>query len=159
MRTGIRIRDIMTKNPIICKTTDSILDCAKLMKKYEIGSLIVSENGTVLGIVTEQDFTRKVVALNLNLNDAIKTVMEKNVIHISSESDIEDAITIMADNGIKHLPVIDKNKLVGFITAKDVLKIQPDLIALLVDRIRMNNEDYRINDDMGGYKNKKKFPF
>ncbi|NIA04207.1 MAG: CBS domain-containing protein [Nitrospiraceae bacterium] len=148
MQTGVKIMDTMTKNPIVCKPNDSIIYCAGLMTTHEIGSLIVIENGTVKGIVTEQDFTRKVVANNMDVNQSIDSIMEKNVISLPPDKDIEDAVIVMADNNIKHLPIIDKKgKLVGFLTSKDVLKIQPELIELLIERIRMNNGNYNIRNE------------
>jgi len=142
MRMGVRVKDTMSKNPITCRRSDTIISCANLMKVKDVGSLLICNGDDVLGIVTEQDFTRKVVAENMDINKEISEIMETNVMSISPNKDIEEAITLMAENEIRHMPVIEDNKLVGFITMKDILKIQPDLIEIIINRYLNSKEEF-----------------
>jgi signal-transduction protein with cAMP-binding, CBS, and nucleotidyltransferase domain len=66
--------------------------------------------------------------------------MEEKLITISPEKDIFEAITVMRDNNIRHLPVMQDGKFYGLVTTKDILKIEPDLFELMVDRIELKEE-------------------
>ena len=67
MRTGYKVLDAMTTKPVIVKPGVSLKDCAKIMEKEHVGSVVVKDNGSVLGIISEQDIVRKVVAKGINL--------------------------------------------------------------------------------------------
>lgn len=130
----------MTKSPIVIKPDISVSQCAKLMETNHIGSLIIKE-GATMGIVTEQDIVRKVVAKDLNPETTeIKSVMETNLFTITGKEDIYDAMVLMRDKNIRHLPVVQNGDLIGFLTIKDILKIQPQLFELIVDKFELKEE-------------------
>ncbi|HDP73865.1 MAG TPA: CBS domain-containing protein [Candidatus Woesearchaeota archaeon] len=147
MKTGIRVLDAMTKNPIVCPPSTSILDAAKLMGKKDVGSLIISdERKTLLGIVTEKDFVQKVIAKRIKDSEPITKIMTDNVFTTNPEVDIYDAIKKMRDLEIRHLPVLNHDKtLIGMITLKDILKIQPSLFELIVDMIEIRESDDKMS--------------
>jgi len=141
MKTGFKVMDGMTNKPITA-TKDSTLDqVAHLMKKHDVGSVLINEEKKIKGIVTEQDLVRKAITNHLKPGTKISEIMETKLITIRPEKDIYDAIVKMKDNDIRHLPVIDdKKKLVGLITMKDVLKIEPQLFELIVEMIELKEE-------------------
>jgi len=147
MKTGIRVLDAMTKNPIVCSPSITILEAAKLMGKKDVGSLIISdERKTLLGIATEKDFVQKAVAKRIKDSEPISKIMTGNVFTTHPEVDIYDAIKKMRDLEIRHLPVVDhQNKLVGTITLKDILKIQPSLFELIVDMFNIREFDDKMS--------------
>ncbi|HSU72270.1 MAG TPA: CBS domain-containing protein [Candidatus Binatia bacterium] len=137
MRTGITVSEVMTKKPITVAPGTNLKECAKLMDGKHVGSLLVKDGPGVVGIVTEQDIVRKAV-----LKDAIPSktlvddVMAMNLRVVSPSQDVYDAILKMRENNIRHLPVIDDHEqFVGLITAKDILRIQPELFKLLAETI------------------------
>ena len=141
------IKDIMTKNVVTVSSEMEIHKLAELfMKKNISGAPVVDKNGKLLGVVKEEGviFQDKKVHLptfiNLSFgfltlgteryNEEIKkitaskvsSIMEKNIATINPNIDIEDAATLMIEKEIYYLPVVDKDKLVGVITKKDIVR-------------------------------------
>ncbi len=136
MKTGYKVCDAMTRMPVVVSPDATIEECSKVMHKENVGSLLIKSNGHVGGIITDQDIVRKIIASSVDPKiTKVSEYMTKKLITISPEKDIFDAITIMANMNIKQLPVIDGNKMVGLLTQKDVLKIEPELFDLLVDKL------------------------
>ncbi len=151
MKTGISVRDAMTQKPIAVKPDISVEEGAKIMLKNKVGSLIIQEGNKLLGMVTEKDFVDKVIARGLNAKEvAIRDIMKINVITISPDVDIFEAMTKMNEGGIRRLPVIENGKMIGFLTHRDVLKIQPQLFDLVVEHINIRESDRKLGKILEG---------
>lgn len=132
----------MTTKPISVTPDMSLEESAALMEKYHVGALVVKDNGQSVGIITEQDIVRKAIAKGINPHDKkIKDMMEENLIVIEPEADIHDALIKMRDMNIRHLPVVKDDQMIGLLTLKDVLKIQPSLFDLLVEKFEIREEE------------------
>ncbi len=108
----------------------------KLMAKSGISSLLVIENDQVLGIFSDKDFTCKVVAEDrLSQDIPISEVMTTPVCAIRPDQNIEDAMSVMTEKRIRHLPVMDGDKLIGLVSigdlVKSIIKEQQDTIEQL----------------------------
>ena len=126
------VKDAMNKKVIITKPDATVRDAARVMTKYRIGSLLVVEKEKLMGIVTELDIIWKVVAGDLDPNiTLVQDIMTKKVIAIKSDRTLEDATHVMVEKKIKKLPVLENNKLVGILTATDLISVQPKLIEAL----------------------------
>lgn len=116
-----QIRDIMEKNVITIRYDKTVLDAACLMKENEISFLVVLKNEEPIGVVTESDFVRKLVA-----NDKVASkvplseIMSYKFRSVGSSTEIEDAVQKMLNNKIRRLLVVDDEKLVGVITQTDL---------------------------------------
>ena len=142
MKTGFKVCDAMTEKPVSLPSTATLEECAKSMAKCHVGGLPIMEGTRLVGILTEQDIVRNVVAKGLDPKKVkIRDVMEKKIITISPDQDIYDALVQMRDMNIRHLPVTDEGKMIGLLTLKDILKIQPQLFELLVDRFEIREAD------------------
>ena len=142
MKTGVLVSDAMTINPVVVSPDLTLKECAKLMKKNNLGSLIIKENGTLLGIITEEDFVHKAIVKNLDVEKIrVKTVMIKEVITIEPSQDIYDALTKMNKHKIRQLPVINKDRLIGLLTLKDILKIEPQLFDLIAAKFQIREAE------------------
>ncbi len=140
MKIGYKVCDAMTKNPVMISKDDSLMKCANVMKDNHVGALIINDND-VLYIVTEQDIVRKGVSLGLDpRKEIVSEVMMKIKYTTELQQDIFEALVIMKDYNIRHLPVIDK-KMVGLLTLKDILKIEPQLFDLLVEKFELREEE------------------
>ena len=111
-------------------------DAIKLMAKSGISSLLVIENDQVLGIFSDKDFTCKVVAEDrLSQDIPISEVMTTPVCAIRPDQNIEDAMSVMTEKRIRHLPVMDGDKLIGLVSigdlVKSIIKEQQDTIEQL----------------------------
>jgi CBS domain-containing protein len=116
-----QIRDIMEKNVITIGHDKTVLDAACLMKENEISFLVVLKNEEPIGVVTESDFVRKLVA-----NDKVASkvplseIMSYKFRSVGSSTEIEDAVQKMLNNKIRRLLVVNDEKLVGVITQTDL---------------------------------------
>lgn len=141
--TGFCVGDAMTTRPVCTPPNLSILSAAHLMREKNVGSILVRENQELQGILTEWDFVHRVVTQGLDTqNTPVSAVMVRDLITVSPRMDIFEALCLMRDTNIRHLPVLEQNRLVGFITIKDILKIQPQLLEIILERYeqeRSNN--------------------
>jgi len=136
METGIKVCDAMTEQPVTISPDATIKRCAETMARERVGALLVKDKDKLVGIVTERDIVKKVVVTDKKPSAVkAKDIMEKELITISPEKDIFEAIKKMRDYDVRHLPVVDRGKFLGLITMKDVLKIEPDLFDILVEKL------------------------
>jgi CBS domain-containing protein len=101
----------------------TINDAAKMMEDAKVGAVIVMENNTPVGIVTDRDFAVKVVAHAYNITTPVKQIMSSPLFSINSDESVRTAADLMHDRGIRKLPVIDGENIVGMITATDIVNL------------------------------------
>ena len=141
MKTGYKVYDCMTTKPVSVTPDTSLQQCAKVMAKNHVGALVIKDDHQSKGLITEQDIVRKVIAKGINpLTKKVGDFMAKKLLTVSPNDDIYDALIKMRDSNIRHLPVVDKGKMVGLLTLKDVLKIEPSLFDLLVEKFELREE-------------------
>src|SRR3989338_1853827 len=118
MGSDLKVGDVMMKTVVTASTNDSIEFVAKLMKKNNVGSIIVvdgTEKSVAKGIITERDIVYKLVAQKKNIeSSAAKDVMSKPLRVVKPETTLEQAATAMRENKIKRLPVVNENKCKGY---------------------------------------------
>lgn len=121
---SIKVRDIMSKDLTLVDEGVTVEKAADQMVERGVGCILVRKEDKVVGIITERDIVRRVVAKKKEPSKTlVEEIMSKPVIVVRDEVTLEDAAEIMAKNGIRRLPVIDKrNSLVGIITASDLAK-------------------------------------
>jgi len=128
MKKDVIVKEAMKTNLVIIDSDDTILNAAKLMKKKKIGNVLVIENGQPIGILTESDIIKKVIAVDKNARDVItKEVMSTPIIVIDPYKTLENAMNIMGKCNIRRLPVVENEEFIGIITQKDILRISPIL--------------------------------
>jgi len=133
---GVYVYDAMTTNPVSCTSGLSVYDLANLMIKKGVGSVLVKRGDKITGIVTEKDILKKVVAKGKDPKKLlVRNIMTRKVITVEPEMDLALALKLMNKNKIRRLPVVKESTLVGIITLKDILKIQPELIDLITESI------------------------
>ena len=138
MKTGYKVADAMTTKPVSVNQNTTLLDCARTMDEKHVGAVVVKDNERSFGIITEQDIVRKVVAKGINpLTEKVKDYMEKKLVTVNPDEDIYDALILMRDNNIRHLPVVEDNRMIGLLTIKDILKIEPQLFEIIVEKFEL----------------------
>ena len=139
--SGVRVLDAMTIKPVVAAPSTSIRDVAAIMDRFGIGSVLIQRGTELLGIVTESDFVRRGILEGYDLvNTPVNKIMTTDMVTVSPGLDVFDALLLMKDASVRHLPVVDEGKLVGFVTLKDILKIQPHLFENIVDMIELREE-------------------
>ncbi len=133
-RSELKVSDVMTSNVVTVKPDETIVDAARKMAENKIGSVVVvDDKGTIIGILTEGDIVRRVVARGLDPSQTpVEAVMTKNPITIFEDADLAAAAELMREKGVGHLPVVnEEGRLVGIITRSDIVRIAPSLIEIL----------------------------
>ena len=121
-----KIRNILKtkENSIFSVTPDTIVYHAlETMFQKNVSALLVMENDTPVGIFTERDYARKIALKGLSSRETrVDVVMTKNLITVSPDYTIENAMRLMTDKFIRHLPVLENNLLIGIVSIGDIVK-------------------------------------
>ena len=142
---NITVSSIMTSKVITVTEKQTLKELSKLMYQRNIGGIIIlkdvspnnaSEEGNPIGIITERDIARLVAfSSSLSTDTPTSELMSQPLITINQNSSIKDASDLMQQHNIRRLPVLDnKGKLVGIITAKDILKAMMDLLKSVMNQ-------------------------
>jgi len=127
------VKEVMNRNVKTIRSIDTVKYAAQLMNETGIGSLVVvSGTGGVVGIVTERDILTDVVATGKNAdNIKVGDIMTRELITVSPNSSLEEAADLMTKNKIKKLPVVEAGRLLGIVTATDLIAYEKNLIEKL----------------------------
>lgn len=102
---------------------DMVIDAIRLMAEAKVGALLVLENGQMAGIISERDYTRKVI-LNSRSSQttSVSDIMTSGVVYVTPEQTIEDCLVLMSEHHIRHLPIVENGKPIGLLSVMDVVK-------------------------------------
>jgi CBS domain-containing protein len=120
-----KCRDVMTEDLVFCTPGDAVSEVAKLMKREDIGPVLIVDNKqskTLVGIVTDRDLALKVVGEGRDPKTTkVDDVMTRKLVTCHADDNVENAMKAMAQYQLRRIPVVDENmKLVGIISQADV---------------------------------------
>jgi acetoin utilization protein AcuB len=138
----MRIKQMMTENPITVSPDTLVLDAQRIMKEKKIRRVPVVEKGKLVGIVTKTEILDTVPSLTHDLTDAlskmkVKEMMRKNPITVTPDTPFEDALRIGQEKKIGSFPVVEDGKLVGIAT-------ESDIVRFLIHALGIHEEGSRI---------------
>ncbi len=111
------------RNTISIHPDATVFDALKLMADRNIGSVVVLHHEQYLGLMTERDYSRKVILMGKSSNDTrVKDIMTTDLPRVSSEHTLEDCMQLMSNKNIRYLPVFDQGKYTGIISINDVVR-------------------------------------
>jgi CBS domain-containing protein len=116
------VREFMTKDVVTIDVQKTVFEAAELMCQREISDLVVVDGKKPIGIVTERDFVRRVVAKRMALDCKVSEIMTTPLWVVYADNSLNEAARKMIARKIRRLPVLEKNELVGIITATDFAK-------------------------------------
>ena len=129
---SLKVEDVMVKDVITISYRASVKRAAQVMNKHEIGCLIVVKGRKAVGIVTERDMLKRVVAKAVNPQKTrVEEIMSHPLIVVEPDMDLEDAVKLMFEMKIKKLPVVEKGKLVGLISITDIARFHPHIMDII----------------------------
>ncbi|HSK88604.1 MAG TPA: CBS domain-containing protein [Anaerolineales bacterium] len=137
--------DIMTEDLVYCTPGDTVTEVARLMKKEDIGPVLVvdsNDSKTLVGIVTDRDLVLKAIAEGLDPQTTkVNDVMSKKLVTCRMEDDVEQAMSAMAQFQLRRIPVVEENmRLVGIISQADVARMNaPAKTGEVVKEISQEN--------------------
>lgn len=126
---------------------DSVMKAVNIMNKNHIGSVIVEHDWDALGIITERDILKRVVALKKDPDKILcKDVMTKPLISADCNTEVADAVKLMVKKRIKKLAVTRKGRMIGILTATDILRsghrIEEEVMKELVRFFPLEKQSY-----------------
>jgi CBS domain-containing protein len=102
---------------------DSVYQAIKLMAEKGIGALVVTDGDSIAGIITERDYARKVVLMDRSSKETpVRDIMSKAVRFVRPQQTTDDCMALMTERRMRHLPVIENDRLVGMVSIGDLVK-------------------------------------
>ena len=152
MKIGVKAGDIMTRNFISVSPDTSLLDCAKKMVKKRVGSLILEENSHLKGIITEGDIIWAMTKKSQKDLNKIKAseIAPRKIVTIKPSADLYDALQKMKKTKYRWLPVTVKGNIIGFLTLKDILRIEPGLFETASEIMQIKEEGSKLRRRKAG---------
>lgn len=106
------------------RPADLVLDAIKTMAEKGVGALLVMDGDKLAGIFSERDYARKIVLEGRSSRDtAVNDIMTRDVILASPDQSIEECMSVMTENRIRHLPVVEDDRVIGIISLGDLVKV------------------------------------
>ena len=122
-RNWLEVGDVMTKNIVTISSDQTVLSAAKTMAENVVSCIIVIDDESVVGILTETDFLKKVADKKKDFdNISVAEIMSSPVVSVSADLSVFEASSIMEDKHIKRLPILDEKRLVGIVTQTDMAR-------------------------------------
>ncbi len=136
----VDVKNIMKKYVITVDPTVSVREAAKTMTGNKVGSLVILKDGKASGIITSED----IVGVVANNKDTKKTAVgdlpQRKLITASPEESVIAVSRRMVKNGIKRMPVVDKGRLVGIVSDKEIMTTAPEMLAIISEKLRARIE-------------------
>jgi CBS domain-containing protein len=142
----MRVSEIMTKVAVLESGDETLAEAARRMWEQQTGSLLVGREDELIGIITERDILRAVAEGRDVAGTRVSEVMSKDLVSVDPGTLLRDAARIMADRWIRHLPVMDGDKLVGVVSQRDLAGVlagalnEPEALEQLIESSQLVSE-------------------
>ena len=131
-KVSMKVEDVMVKEVVTISENASVKEAADIMNQFEIGSIIAVRKGKAIGIITERDLLKRVIAEGMDAKKTrVKDIMSSPVIVIPPGTELEEAMRLMFQKKIKKLAIVDQKRLIGVVSLTDIASCQPAIIKLL----------------------------
>jgi CBS domain-containing protein len=131
-KVSLKVEDVMVREVVTISENASVKEAAGIMNQFEIGSIIAVRKGKAIGIITERDLLKRVVAEGMDAKKArVKDIMSSPLVVIAPGIELEEALRLMFEKKIKKLAVVDQKRLIGLVSLTDIASCQPAIIKLL----------------------------
>ena len=139
------VREAMTEDPRSIGQSASVVEAAQLMREEDIGSLPITDEEKLVGMLTDRDITTRVVAQAGDPNaTSVGEVYSRDLISVEPDNDLEEALGLMARHQVRRLPVVENGKLVGIVAQADIaLKESETKTGELVEAISARSDGDR----------------
>ena len=142
------VRDIMSINVVTMPPDATVFDVATSMSKMDIGSIIIVDRDRPIGIITESDIVRRVIADEKDAKTTVaRDIMSSPIIHVEPGTALTEAMRVMARSNIRRVAVLKNDSLAGIVTSRDLLRWSPELIDILVESLRLQGEGSQVKDE------------
>ena len=133
---GKSVRDAMTENPRSIGASTSVVEAARLMREQDIGSLPITDDEKLVGMITDRDITTRVVAEAADPTSmSVEDVYSRDLVSVEPDEDLDEALQLMARHQVRRLPVVENGRLVGIVAQADIALKDNEKTAQLVEAI------------------------
>jgi CBS domain-containing protein len=123
MKTAREVLSVIPKSTVSITPDASVYEALEVMSDHHVGALLVIRQGELVGVLSERDYARKVALLNRNSRDTrVDEIMTERVVCIDAERTVDECMALMSDRHIRHLPVLDGQKLLGMLSMRDLVE-------------------------------------
>ena len=148
----MKVKDLMSRNLIICSHNIGIVNLANIMKKYNIGFMPIEKDKKIIGVVTDRDIVINMISNKIEYDSSIEKYINNNVISIEEDKSINECLNLMKKNKLKRLIVTNKDKIVGIISISDILNIYDEQDKIIdtiksIWTIQKTDDSYRTEID------------
>ena len=140
------LEDVINKSPVSVDVETSITVAAQIMTNQKVSSLLVTREDKLIGIITDRDLRSRVVAASLDIHLPVSHIMTPNPAQIMGNRTLFDALALMTERNIHHLPVIDQQTLVpfGMVTASDIIRHQRGNVLFIIGELSKAENLYEL---------------
>ncbi|MBF0688465.1 MAG: CBS domain-containing protein [Cellulomonas sp.] len=114
------VSELMTPHPTVVEVTDTLRSVAQTMAAQDLGSLVVAEDGTVVGIVTDRDLVVRGLAQGIGLDAPVGQLATGELVTVGPDDDVADVVRIMREQAVRRVPVVDGGQAVGVLSIGDL---------------------------------------
>ncbi len=125
-----RVRDVMAPGLIILRHDQLLIDAARVMRDQAVGSVLVTQEDKLYGVLTDRDIVVRAIAAGEGLDTPLAAVCSRHVIAVNADDEVSQAVRLMRENAVRRLPVIDQGQIVGLVTLGDLAVEQGGRSAL-----------------------------
>jgi CBS domain-containing protein len=141
---ALKVRDTMTGSPRSIDASTSVVEAAQLMREGHIGSLPITADEQLVGMITDRDIAMRVVAEAADhTNTSVGDVSSRDLVTVEPDEDLDDALQLMARHQVRRLPVVENGRLVGIVAQADIALSENEKTAKLVEAISAPSERER----------------
>jgi CBS domain-containing protein len=141
---ALKVRDTMTGSPRSIDASTSVVEAAQLMREGHIGSLPITDDEQLVGMITDRDITTRVVAEAADpMKTSVGDVYSRDLITVEPGKDLEEALQLMARHQVRRLPVVENGRLVGIVAQADIAISESEKTGELVEAISEPSERER----------------
>ncbi len=148
----MKVKDIMSKNLIICSYNINVVNISSIMKKYNIGFIPIERNKKIIGVVTDRDIVINMITNKINYKNNIESYINNKIVSIDENCSIEECLNLMKENKLKRLIVTNNEKIVGVISTSDIVNNYDDTDKIVntiksIWSIEKNDDTYKTEID------------
>jgi len=133
---ALKVRDTMTGSPRSIDASTSVVEAAQLMREGHIGSLPITDDEQLVGMITDRDIAMRVVAEAADhTKTSVGDVSSRDLVTVEPDEDLDEALQLMARHQVRRLPVVENGRLVGIVAQADIALSENEKTAKLVEAI------------------------
>ncbi len=125
----MKISDLALRKPVVIDCGATVADTAALMAESGVGSVIVLEGYTPVGIVTDRDIVARGVARGYPIDGRIDGLMTMGLVALDVDHDLEAAVHVFRDHAVRRIPIVDHDRVVGIVSLDDVMVLLADELS------------------------------